>query len=226
MKCFKNIIILVIMLLTTLFVNLSSLEATSLWKGKGDSLNSSLFTDLKAREVNDILTIIISESSSAVRSATTTTGRDTTVDGKITDWFGLSKITKPLKALVGKEDIKTKKHDTNNLPKWGIEVSHEFEGTGSTARKDTLVAKITCKVTEVLPNGNLLIEGKQVVTVNNEEQCIILTGIVRPADITPENTVYSYNVADARIIYTGKGPLGDKQKRGVFEWLLDFLWPF
>jgi len=203
-----------------------AVSAMSLWQSQ-EADPASLFSDSKARFINDLITVMVSETSTATRTATTTTGRETTADGKVESWFGVKGIWNIVKSFFGKGgDVKTTQPDTTNLPAWKLSATHDFKGTGTTLRNDAITAKITCKVIEVLPNKNLVIEGKQSVSVNAEEQMLVLSGIIRPQDVTVDNTVYSYNVMDAKISYSGKGPLGDKQRRGVFEWVGDVLWPF
>jgi flagellar L-ring protein precursor FlgH len=105
-------------------------------------------------------------------------------------------------------------------------VSSKFEGSGSTTRKENLNATITAQVVDVLANGNLLIEGRRSVMVNNEDQIILLEGIVRPQDISANNIVYSAQIADARITYTGKGIISERQRPGWLMNILDYVWPF
>jgi flagellar L-ring protein precursor FlgH len=200
--------------------------AVSLWQGEM-AVTSSLFTDRKARQINDIITVVISEQSTATRTATTTTGRQTTVDGKVDNWLTIDNLRNLLRGIVSKgNDVKADQPNASNLPLWKLSAKHDFSGTGNTLRNDRFEAKITCLVKEILPNNNLVIQGQQSVTVNAEDQTIVLTGIVRPEDVTASNIVYSYNVADAKIQYAGKGPLGDKQRRGFFEFIGDVFWPF
>ncbi len=85
---------------------------------------------------------------------------------------------------------------------------------------------IAGRVVKVLENGNLLIEGRKQVTINDEDQYIVITGIIRPQDVSPDNTVDSKNIADARIIYTGAGVVTDKQRPGWGTRILDWIWPF
>ena len=105
-------------------------------------------------------------------------------------------------------------------------VSSKFAGSGSTTRKENLTATITARVIDVLANGNMLIEGRRNVLVNNEDQIIILTGTVRPRDITPDNLVNSTLIADARIAYSGKGIISDRQQPGWLMGIMDKVWPF
>src|SRR5690606_17736037 len=98
-----------------------------------------------------------------------------------------------------------------------------YRGGGSTTRGGSLNARMTAMVVDVLPNGNLVIEGRQTIIVNEEEQLIVVSGIVRPQDIAPDNTVLSTFVADATITYHGTGPLGDRQEPGLLTRLLNWL---
>jgi len=102
----------------------------------------------------------------------------------------------------------------------------KFAGTGSTSRQDNLTATISAKVLDVLANGNLQIEGRRNVKVNGEDQEIVLTGTVRPVDISPNNTINSIYVADAKISYTGRGVITDRQSPGWLMNILDKVWPF
>lgn len=182
----------------------------SLWsQGQG-----SLVTDIKARNIGDILTVAIFERASASKEATTSTGRDSSMKAGMSRIFGLEKEIGDINSAID--------------PSAMVDVSYEndFEGSGTTTRKEDLVATLTTSVTEVLPNGNLRIAGGKTVTVNNENQIIHLTGIVRPSDISGTNVVDSKYVLDARIAYTGKGVISDKQKQGWLVRALDNVWPF
>jgi len=105
-------------------------------------------------------------------------------------------------------------------------LDNKFQGQGSTSREDTVTASIACRVLQTLPTGNLLILGTRLIQVNFERQVITLEGIVRPADISPDNVILSTRVADAKITYSGTGPVSDKQRPGWFTQLLDIVWPF
>ncbi|MCD4687836.1 MAG: flagellar basal body L-ring protein FlgH, partial [Desulfuromonadaceae bacterium] len=167
----------------------------SLWtENKG-----SLFSDLKARQLGDILTVAIFEQASASREATTQTGRSSSNEAGISKFFGFETDLAKLNGGI----------DPSSLIATTYE--NDFEGTGSTSRKENLVATLSTRVVEVFPNGNLRIEGSKTVTVNREEQIIVLTGIVRPNDISSSNVIHSKYVLDAKIAYTGKGVISDKQ---------------
>ncbi len=104
--------------------------------------------------------------------------------------------------------------------------ANKFEGAGTTVRKEDLIASLTAQVVDVYPNGNLKIRGGKEVRVNNETQVIFMTGIIRPVDILANNTVDSKHVLNAKISYTGKGAISDKQKPGWLLRVLDNTWPF
>ncbi|MCX5855187.1 MAG: flagellar basal body L-ring protein FlgH [Deltaproteobacteria bacterium] len=184
----------------------------SLWPGENS--RNSLFADNKARYVNDIVTIIVDESSSGQNKASTNSSRDTKTNAGISALLGI---------------------DTSILnanPSMGPSISvggttaNSLKGTGDTSRGGTLQARITAKVVRVLDNGNLLLEGRRQMTLNEEDQFIVITGIVRPEDITADNLVSSSQIADARIVYTGNGVLHDKQRPGWLTRILDWGWPF
>ena len=101
-----------------------------------------------------------------------------------------------------------------------------FDGSGVTTRSGKLSGRMTGLVDAVLPNGNLRIQGKRMVTVNGEEQIMVLTGIVRPEDISSNNVVRSTYIADARIEYYGMGVISEKQYPGWMARMFDRVWPF
>ncbi|GIX47077.1 MAG: hypothetical protein KatS3mg131_1288 [Candidatus Tectimicrobiota bacterium] len=113
-------------------------------------------------------------------------------------------------------------------PSAAVEASLEntFDGKGSTERKNSVTATLTAVVREVFPNGNLYIEGTKEVIINNERQYLILSGVIRPEDIRPDNSITSDQIADVRIVYSGSGVVSDKQRPGWLGRLLDVVWPF
>ena len=143
----------------------------------------SLYSDHKARRVGDIVTIIVSESSKAEKSDTTQTSKKSGTNGSLSELFGLGNL--PLKA--------------------NVEGGSAYSDSGSTTRSGTMNAKISVTVKEVLPNGNLKLEGTRNISVNNDIQTITISGIVRSEDIRPDNTVLSIYLADAKITYKGQG---------------------
>ena len=144
---------------------------------------TSLYSDHKARRVGDIITIIIAESSKASKSAATKTSKKSGSDGTLSDLFGLG-----------------------NLPvKMGVNAGSDYSGSGSTTRSGSMEAKISATVKDVLPNGNLVVEGFRQVAVNDDVQILTVSGVVRPESVSSDNTVLSIYLADAQIKYTGEG---------------------
>ncbi len=174
----------------------------------------SIFSDHKAQNVGDILTVTIQEKASANKTANTSTGRNSSMTAGIPSLFGLQD-----NAIYTKNGI-----DFTNLVSASFQ--NDFAGKGSTTRSDTLTASLTTQVVGRYPNGQLKIRGGKEVMVNNEVQIIYLTGIVRPVDITAANTISSDKILNARISYTGEGVISDKQSPGWLMRGLDNLWPF
>jgi flagellar L-ring protein precursor FlgH len=191
----------------------------SLWIG--ETSRSSLFADTKAKGVGDILTIRVTESSKGSKSASTDTSRESSTSAGITDFFG-APLDFGLKKLYGSRNGTALPFS----PTVAADSSSSFKGDGNTSRSSLLEADITARVANVLPNGNLEIEGRREIVVNNEDQVMILRGIIRPEDISSSNVILSTYIADARIEYTGKGILADKQGPGWFTRILDKVWPF
>jgi len=184
----------------------------SLWKG--ESNRNMLFSDNKAMYQGDIITIVVNETSSAKNDASTNTSRATSTEAKISALLGLDTSILKRNANMGTEIAA------------GGTTASTMKGSGDTNRGNTLKMNIAGRVVKVLENGNLLIEGRKQVTINDEDQYIVITGIIRPQDVTPDNTVDSKNIADARIIYTGAGVVTDKQRPGWGTRILDWIWPF
>lgn len=185
-------------------------EDGSLWS-KG---NNSIFADHKAQTIGDIVTVTISEKASATKEATTTSDKESSWNAGIQNFFGVEKA-----------DIITGSNlDLANLI--NASVKNSFDGSGKTVRTDNLSASLTTQVVGKYPNGNLKIRGGKEVTVNNEIQVIYITGIIRPVDITAANTIDSEKILNARISYTGKGVISDKQEPGWLTRTIDYVWPF
>jgi flagellar L-ring protein precursor FlgH len=149
----------------------------------GDFEYISLYSDHKANRVGDIVTIIIAESSRASKSDATQTSKKSGSNGSLSDLFGLGKL--PLSV--------------------GVDGGSDYSGSGTTTRSGSMDAKISVSVKEILPNGNLVLEGTRNVNVNDDMQTITISGMVRPEDIAPDNTVLSIYMANAEIKYKGQG---------------------
>jgi flagellar L-ring protein precursor FlgH len=176
----------------------------SLWAAKR---SNNLFSDLKARNVGDIVTINVVESATASKNATTKTSRESDLSAS---WTGV--LQKLSGNWVGGE-VKT-------------DFANNFDGKGETTRSSQLAAYITAQVIQVLPNGYLVIHGNRQVRVNNENQIINVQGVIRTEDINANNIVLSTYIADARIELIGEGVVSDKQRPGWLARILDWVWPF
>lgn len=194
----------------------------SLWRASS-SLNG-MFIDTKARNVGDIVTVKIDESAQASNKASTETGRSSSLEAGIQKLFGVEDWWQN-EVLPDVDDSLPKINPFGETSAKGF-LKSDFAGDGETTRSGNLEAFITCRVMDVLPNGNLKIVGTREVMVNHESQLIILTGIIRPRDITDDNVILSTFISDAKIAYSGSGVVDDRQHPG---WLANFLnnvWPF
>jgi flagellar L-ring protein precursor FlgH len=189
----------------------------SLWRD-----SASLFEDRKAKRVNDLLTILITETTTATKTASTNAKGSSTADYAIANLFGAN-------TDFGIQDLAVIKKLYPGLkftPSASGSSTSSFAGKGDTARTGKLTATITAKVVEVLPNSNMVIESRKEVIVNNEKEIVVLRGIVRPDDISTNNTILSQYVGDAQIYVVGDGVLDDKQSQGWLVRILDHVWPF
>jgi flagellar L-ring protein FlgH len=178
----------------------------SLWIGQGG--NSNLFRDFKARQVNDVVTIVVSETTQANSAADASSNKDTSATLGAANLFGAEKKVKEL---------------SNALTAKG---SNAYKGAGSTTRATTLDTTITARVKGVLPNGYLLIEGARELRVNNENQTIYLTGVVRPEDISAKNIVISGAIAQMEVRVQGRGVVSQPLKPGWLYRILNGVLPF
>lgn len=173
----------------------------SLWSENNSK--AFLFQDSKASRVGDIITVRIVENAKGSKDATTKTARDSSIATKLNAFFGLP---------TANSDI-------------GASAKNSFDGSGSTTRSGQLTADVTAKVVELMPNGNMVINGTREVLINNERQYIAISGTVRPEDISRGNTILSTFIADARIEYTGRGVIFDNQSPGWLMRIFSWIWP-
>ncbi len=160
--------------------------------------SGSIFADHSARRVDDIVTILIVESTQASKSTLTRTKTEADHDA----------------SSLGRLDF---------VDFWNLGVKNRTLGEGSTARRGDLQARLTARVIEVAPNGLLTLEGRRTVLVNGEEEEIKLRGSVRSQDIMPDNTILSTYVADAAIEYTGDGVLASTEKPGIISRIINWV---
>ncbi len=178
----------------------------SLFLGQGTS--ASLIRDFKARQVNDVVTIVVSESTQAISAADTTSSKDSSAKAAAANLFGAEKLIKELPNAV---DVKS---------------SSSYKGSGATSRATELSTTVTARVKAVLPNGYLMIEGVRELRLNNENQTIFLTGVVRPEDISARNLVPSGAIAQMEVRVQGRGVVSQPQKPGLLYRILTGILPF
>ena len=187
----------------------------ALWPG--NTRGNFLFGDDKATKVGDIITVTIDENATSTQSATTNTSKDTSIDLQSPNVLGLP-------SNLGVNNFLNL--GTQFDPRVNATVANSMQGTGTVTRNGTLSATVSALITDIVPGGNLRIEGRRSVTINNEEQIMVLRGIVRPQDINFDNTIPSTLIADASISYTGEGVVADEQRKGWLAKILSKVWPF
>ncbi len=170
----------------------------------------SLYSDVKARRVGDIITVVLLERTSASKSATNDSSRESEVRVNPISGLGGQPVT------INGQSI--------NL---GMSSSNEFNGAAQANQSNSLAGNISVTVTQVLANNNLVVRGEKWLTLNNGNEYIRLTGVVRPADISPANEIQSSKVANARISYSGTGTFASAQQRGLLNRFFSASWwPF
>ena len=179
----------------------------SLWSPSGRL--TDLTRDLRAAQVDDMVTIVVAESASAVSTGTVKTARTSSARNSITALAGTTRAAGPWANLAN------------------LGGSQTLDGQGTTSRTTDLSATLSARVTNVLPNGYLVVEGTKVLNVNSEHQVITVRGVVRPADLSPLNAVQSERLAQFEVQINGKGVVADSVRRPMFLYrLLLGLLPF
>jgi flagellar L-ring protein FlgH len=186
----------------------ASYSPNSLWRNG----SRAFFKDQRAHQVGDILTVKVNLNDRATIDNQTTRSRQNSEDSGVDTFFGKTKLPimnspVPTKLFTG---------DSNS----------SSDGKGSINRAEALQTNVAAVVTQILPNGNLVVEGKQEVRVNFEVRELIVAGIVRPEDIESDNTIDSTKIAQARIAYGGRGQITDVQQPRYGQQVLDILLPF
>lgn len=165
----------------------------SIWSPSANMMD--LARDLRASQVDDLVTILVTERASATASGTVKTARSSKAAYSVTAAGGLTAAAGPLVNLAGASGDQT------------------LDGQGSTSRATMLSTTLTARVTQVLPNGNLVLEGIKDVQVNSERQSVTVRGVVRPVDLSPDNIIRSDRIAQMEIRINGKGVVGDAVRR-------------
>jgi flagellar L-ring protein FlgH len=187
----------------------------ALWPG--DTQGNLLFVDTKAKNVGDIITVVINETATSTQSATTDTSKESETDMSWESFLGLP-------SNLGIQNFLGSGAQFD--PRVKAALSRSNRGAGNTSRNGNLTATVTAVVTKVYPNGNFAIEGKRSVTVNHEEQIMVLRGVVRAVDVDFDNTISSQLIANASISYSGEGVVADEQRVGWASRALSYIWPF
>ena len=189
----------VVFILSILWPNFQA-NAESLWKeAEENAIGQSMVSESKGHQIGDILTILIVENSTATQKATT--------QNKKSSNFSANAGTGPL----------------SFLPGMSAGSQGDFQGDGTTTRSGNISAKISAKVTKIFPNGNLLVTGTRKIRINDENQDISITGIVRTRDIASDNSILSTYIADAEIKYKGNGIVGTNNRPGVIKRVSDWI---
>ena len=180
----------------------------SLWRNG----SRAFFKDQRAHQVGDLLTVVVNINDTAQFANETQRSRNNKTDSNVTNFFGKNNF--PL----------------GNVPVPGTLLNADStassDGKGSVNRTEALTTNVAAVVTQILPNGNMVVEGKQEIRVNFEMRELIVAGIVRPEDIQSDNTIDSHKIAEARIAYGGKGQITDIQQERYGQQLSDILLPF
>lgn len=183
-----------------------ALPADSVWPGGTNDFGNSatLITDNRALQVGDIVTVQIIEAATAQQSTSVKTAKQASVSG-------------------GAGQGSWSRNSGSPLTSFGAGGQESFDGGGSAARTGKLVTTLSARVVNVLDSGNLVIEGRRSLKLNEEKQHIYVKGVIRPKDVGRNNVVLSSAMSDAQIVFEGKGPLSEKSRVGFFTRLLDWM---
>lgn len=197
-----------------LLTSLGGLHAESLFKAE-TLADGTLYSDQVARRAGDLITIMVKETTSVSERHKTENKRENTIDAAISLVPGTDQIP----AQVGTASA-------GRLPALKAGSEKDFKGEGKIEAQGEVKAVITGRVIDVLDNGNLLVEGRRVVRVNQDTKTILITGIIRTADIQANNTVMSEKLHNFQVSIEGEGPLTRSGREGWLGEILDILWPF
>ena len=204
---------LVLLSLMLLIAPLTLASAASLFTAE-TMADGTLYSDSVARRQGDLITIMVQESTSVSEKNKTTAKRD-------------NKLSAAVKLIPYSSEIpQVAGESAGRLPAVAAESSKNFQGQGDYEATGEVKATITGRVLDVLDNGNLLIEGRRAVRVNNDTKTILITGIIRTADIRSDNTVLSEKLHNFQVSIVGEGPLTRSQSEGFLGQIADIIWPF
>jgi flagellar L-ring protein precursor FlgH len=189
-------------------------HAESLFKAE-TLADGTLYSDQVARRAGDLITIVVKETTSVSEQTKTENKRENTIDAAISLVPGTNQVP----AAVGTASA-------GKLPALKAASEKNFKGEGKVEAQGEVKAVITGRVIDVLDNGNLLVEGRRLVRVNKDTKTILITGIIRTADIQANNTVQSEKLHNFQVSIEGEGPMSRSQHEGWLGEILDILWPF
>lgn len=185
----------------------------SLWPDEAQG--AFLLSDTRAFQPMDIITIVINEDTKGGKKAETDTESKFDILAGISNFFGI-------------ETRKWKKNNEFLDPEAMIQAktNAKFEGEGETKRSGNMKAKISAVIMEVFPNGLMRIEGTKIVSIDSEEEVIVISGLIRPRDVDSDNQVDSSKIANMRIDFFGRGLLTEHNKPGYGARIFEYIWPF
>src|SRR3954454_13150808 len=186
-----------------------SYNANSLWRNG----SRAFFRDQREARIGDLLTVTVNITDKANIANETQRSRTAKEDAGISDFAGKQLVTGSAEKVLGSRTLPADSNSSN-------------DGRGWVNRQEALQTHVAAVVTQVLPNGNLVVEGKQEIRVNFEIRELIVAGIVRPEDIQSDNTIDSSKIAQARIAYGGRGQITDVQQPRYGQQVMDVLLPF
>jgi len=210
------------LLALTLAVGATQAKAGSLWR-EGYTDERGMFADKRARTVGDLVTVIVDEQVGSLNTLQLTTAKTARSDN---EGLATNLINQFIQAMPSKLFKIPGTSGTLNRPTLSGTGSNTFTGGGTITNTQSVNARITVQVVDVLPNGNLVIEGLREVGFSKERQFATLHGIVRPYDISPDNTVLSSRIADAQVRIVSEGTLTEAQKKGWLLRLNDKISPY
>ena len=209
MKMNSTTRIITVFLLAQAFIHTAA-QAQSLWH---EETSRAIFADKRAAAAGDILTVVVSENTVANKNNETKTEKSSSLSAAITSFLYPAGATSLLTS-------------GGKLPALAYNSDLKHDGSGAINNSESIVAHVAVKVIDVLPNRCMVVEGKRETSFSGEHQTIILHGLVRPEDVNPDNTILSYNIADATIQIIGKGTVTNTQNKGWFTRIYDFVNPF
>lgn len=195
--------------------------APQLKRKPAESLFNDPVVEKKVWQKHDLITIMVVESTQSNIRTNTQVRKETTLEAELNNWIRLQRDGKSLHRW----KLKNATLPTPT-PKMDFEAEYERIGSGQARRQFTLKAAITAEVVKVLPNGNLVIEARKTRQVDDDKETMVLSGVVRPDDVSKTNSVLSQRVARLTYRYIGRGTTYDAQKAGLLGKVAEWLWPF